>query len=206
MAGVLGPDFSLEPRPSTETERRYLLDTDSVAPSESASMISYGGETDDDGDRTPRAHSPSSDSTQQQQHPAPARRDDDAFRIPAAGAAGATEHRRGTIATPSPRPQPYKGFPSEAHYLAALEAWADSKKFLEPEKTLKGFYGEKTMEEYARAPRMELGLRRKWRARKEARRESKGKIPAAGAEVTAGAGVAGEQSAGTREGRRNTVT
>lgn len=31
-----------------------------------------------------------------------------------------------------PSTQAYKGFPSKAHYLAALNAWADSKRYLEP--------------------------------------------------------------------------
>lgn len=33
-------------------------------------------------------------------------------------------------------PRSYRGFPSEAHYLAALQEWADSKKYLEPETRL----------------------------------------------------------------------
>lgn len=36
--------------------------------------------------------------------------------------------------------QGYKGFPSKAHYLAALNAWADSKRYLEPsDSTLPGY-------------------------------------------------------------------
>nr|POF11553.1 hypothetical protein CFP56_44391 [Quercus suber] len=109
---------STQPKRSQETDRHHLLaDSDSIAPSESASYYVT------DADRTPRATSPA-----------------------------LTEIRHGlgrreTIAGPTP--QPYKGFPSEAHYLAALHAWAENKKFLEPEKTLVGWYGEKTTEEYA---------------------------------------------------------
>ncbi|KAK4550864.1 hypothetical protein LTR36_000444, partial [Oleoguttula mirabilis] len=71
---------------------------------------------------------------------------------------------------------PYKGFPSEAHYLAALHEWAESKKYIQTtDTTLYGFYGENTIEDYASRPKIEgLGLRRKWRARKEAKRETKG--------------------------------
>lgn len=67
------------------------------------------------------------------------------------------------------QPQPYRGFPSEEAYLAALQEWADSKKYLEPGTGLFGFYGNVTSEEYARRPRVELGLRRKvkgWRAKR----------------------------------------
>ena len=119
-------NHSFEPRKSTETDQRHLL-SDSVAPSESASMI-----TDyEDGDRTPRARSP------------------------IRGASTAT----------------YKGFQSEAHYLAALEEWAESKRYLEPETRLIGFYGPKSMEWYASQPGVEIGLKRKWKARKQRKAE-----------------------------------
>ncbi|THY22477.1 hypothetical protein D6D01_06293, partial [Aureobasidium pullulans] len=45
----------------------------------------------------------------------------------------------------------YKGFPSEAAYLAALTKWAETKKYIQPSEegqTLSGFFGYKTMEEY----------------------------------------------------------
>ncbi|THV87220.1 hypothetical protein D6D02_08070 [Aureobasidium pullulans] len=45
----------------------------------------------------------------------------------------------------------YKGFPSEAAYLAALTEWAETKKYIQPSEegqTLSGFFGYKTMEEY----------------------------------------------------------
>ncbi|KAF2718524.1 hypothetical protein K431DRAFT_287550 [Polychaeton citri CBS 116435] len=66
--------------------------------------------------------------------------------------------------------EPYKGFSSRAAYLAALQEWAESKKYLETGTQLKGWYGNDTMEEIvANAPeRPRLGLRRKfggWRDR-----------------------------------------
>nr|POF17524.1 hypothetical protein CFP56_12938 [Quercus suber] len=138
MASLQSP----RPRQSQETDRHHLLaDSDSIAPSESASLYVP------DGDRTPRATSPNPTAAQH------------------------LLSRRETITDPTP--QPYKGFPSEAHYLAALHAWAETKKYLEPEKMLVGWYGEKTMEEYASAPKLELGLRKKWKARKEAKQEAK---------------------------------
>lgn len=70
-------------------------------------------------------------------------------------------------------PQPYRGFPSEAHYLQALQTWADSQKYAQPDKALVGWYGEKTMEEYASAPRLEFGFSKKWKARKEAKAEAR---------------------------------
>lgn len=79
--------------------------------------------------------------------------------------------RRAPIANHTP--QPYKGFPSEEHYLAALHEWAESKKYVEPDTTLVGYYGQTTMEEYANRPRVELGIRRKlkeWKEKKEAKR------------------------------------
>ena len=100
----------------------------------------------DDGDRTPRAHSP-------------------------ALSTSTAHERRATIAAPTT----YKGFPSEAHYLAALNEWAESKKYVQStDTTLLGFFGETTLEEYAKRPGVEgLGLRKKWKARKEARQEAK---------------------------------
>ncbi|KAF2478736.1 hypothetical protein BDY17DRAFT_305756 [Neohortaea acidophila] len=63
--------------------------------------------------------------------------------------------------------QPYRGFPSEEAYLAALRAWADGQKFTSFDTSLIGFYGERTAEEIASQPRPEFGLRKKWRARRE---------------------------------------
>ncbi|KAK0938730.1 hypothetical protein LTR29_009698 [Friedmanniomyces endolithicus] len=165
MANLLSPGSSQQPRSSTETDRRHLL-ADSVAPSRAASFVT------NDGDRTPRAHSPvpSDPSTP--------------FRIPAAAAAGTHPHpRRDTIADPTPAPQPYRGFPSEAHYLAALHAWADQQRYVDPGKTtLYGFYGHQSLQDYASKPPIEIGIRRKWRERREAKKErarEAGKIPAA---------------------------
>ncbi|KAI5237517.1 hypothetical protein E4T42_09201 [Aureobasidium subglaciale] len=45
----------------------------------------------------------------------------------------------------------YKGFPSEAAYMAALTEWAETKKYIQPSEegqTLTGFFGCKTMDEY----------------------------------------------------------
>ncbi|KAK0336470.1 hypothetical protein LTR91_015529 [Friedmanniomyces endolithicus] len=164
MANLLSPGSSLQPRSSTETDRRHLL-ADSVAPSRAASFIT------NDGDRTPRAHSP-----------APSDCPTDApssFKIPG----GHPHPRRDTIADPSPAPQPYRGFPSEAHYLAALHAWADQQRYVDPGKTtLYGFYGHQSLQDYASKPPMEIGIRRKWRERREAKKEREregGKIAAA---------------------------
>ena len=152
---TLPPNYSLiQPRKSTETDRRHLL-ADSVVPSEAASEIVDFA----DGDRTPLSHSPvrGEDSSSQ-------------FKIPA----GQAHERRDTIAAPSEAPRPYKGFPSEAHYLAALNEWAESKKYIYYDKSLIGFYGQKTMGDYAnQAGGVELGLRKKWKARKERKAEQK---------------------------------
>jgi hypothetical protein len=62
--------------------------------------------------------------------------------------------------------QPYKGFASEAEYLAALHAWAETKKYVQPDSGLVGFYGHTTVEELANRPRTEFGLRKLLRERK----------------------------------------
>lgn len=95
-----------------------------------------------EGDRTPRPRSPL---------------------LAASHASGGSE------ATETSRP--YKGFPSEAHYLAALEKWAESRRYLEPETMLVGFYGPKTLQDYASRPGVEIGLKKRWRARKERKAE-----------------------------------
>jgi hypothetical protein len=68
--------------------------------------------------------------------------------------------------------QPYKGFASEAEYLAALHAWAETKKYVQPDSGLVGFYGRTTVEELANRPRTEFGLRKLLKERK-ARKELK---------------------------------
>jgi hypothetical protein len=137
-------------RNSTETDRRHLL-TSSVAPSETSSIYTIVGTT---GSITPRASSP-------QRH---------------------TRHLSiASFSTTSTQVEhSYRGFPSRAEYMAALSSWADTKLYLEPSepgaKALKGFFGETTLQELAArpAPVVEgLGLRRKWRARKQSRVEER---------------------------------
>ncbi|KAK1817841.1 hypothetical protein LTR12_007712 [Friedmanniomyces endolithicus] len=173
MANLLSPGSSLQPRSSTETDRRHLL-ADSVAPSRATSIFTA------DGDRTPRAHSPAPSDR--------ATHASNSFKIPATG--GHPHPRRDTIADPSPAPQPYRGFPSEAHYLAALHAWADQQRYVDPGKTtLYGFYGHQSLQDYASKPPIEIGIRRKWRERREAKKEREregGKIGAVGAAVVGG--------------------
>lgn len=60
----------------------------------------------------------------------------------------------------------YKGFPSEAAYLAALTEWAEHKKYVQPSEeaqSLTGFFGYKTMEDYTgpRTPRDETRAARR---------------------------------------------
>lgn len=67
----------------------------------------------------------------------------------------------------------YRGFPSEAAYLEVLQQWAESKRYLEPDTGLQGFYGQVTMEEYARRPGLKLeglGLRRRVSGWRESRK------------------------------------
>ncbi|KAF1827536.1 uncharacterized protein K489DRAFT_375646 [Dissoconium aciculare CBS 342.82] len=130
-------------RHSIETERRHLLSDDhSIAPSESLSQVDaslYG-----DGERTPCARSPTASDPQ--------------------------NSRRGTIADPATVPTiSYRGYPSEAHYLAALRAWADSKRYVENDSALVGFYGQTTMAEYCGRPRVEFGFKKMMRERKKKR-------------------------------------
>ncbi|TKA68162.1 hypothetical protein B0A55_07439 [Friedmanniomyces simplex] len=194
MAATLSPGYSLQqPRSSTDTDRRHLL-SDSVAPSSAASII-----TETDGDRTPRAHSPAPSSLHSTTADSTT---NNRFRIPASTTGQPQQQpRRDTITDPTP--QPYRGFPSEAHYLAALHAWADQQKYIEPGTTaLYGFYGHQSLQDYASKPPMEIGIRRKWRARREAKREGK--------MIVNGQGREGEEDQGWRKkigaGRRNTVT
>lgn len=152
MATMLqSPRFN-DARPSTETDRRQLL-AESIAPSETSSIY-----TATDGDRTPRAHSPARSTATQH---------------------NTTQTRHQSLAEAS-HPQPYRGFPSQAAYLNALQQWAETKKYVEPTQTgLKGFYGETTMEEYAARPKAfqgeGLGLRKAWRKRKESKAGEKEK-------------------------------
>ena len=69
-----------------------------------------------------------------------------------------------------PMQTPYRGFPSEADYLAALHAWAKEKEYVQFDTALIGFYGRKTQEDYLSQPG--LGLRKKAKARKEEKRRA----------------------------------
>ena len=60
---------------------------------------------------------------------------------------------------------PYRGFPSEAAYLAALRSWAADKEYVQMDTALVGWYGKKTREDYLNQPG--LGLRDKMKVRKE---------------------------------------
>lgn len=74
--------------------------------------------------------------------------------------------------------KPYRGFPSEQAYLRALNEWADSKRYIQPDAGLVGFYGTTTMEQYASRPKVELGITRRWKERK-AKKEERGRSSAA---------------------------
>lgn len=69
-----------------------------------------------------------------------------------------------------PMQTPYRGFPSEADYLAALRAWAKEKEYVQFDTALIGFYGRKTQEDYLSQPG--LGLRKKAKAQKEEKRRA----------------------------------
>ncbi|CAK4031137.1 Hypothetical predicted protein [Lecanosticta acicola] len=83
------------------------------------------------------------------------------------------------------RQQRYKGFPSEEAYLAALREWVESKKYIQTDATMVGYYGTTTMDEYASRPKVELGWSRRWKERKvrkdAARRNSAATATAAAA-------------------------
>ena len=69
---------------------------------------------------------------------------------------------------------PYRGFPSRAHYLAALHEWAEEKRYLQPgTTTLDGFYGHTTLDTYASRPKHEFGITRKLRELKEKKKQAK---------------------------------
>ncbi|RMY84573.1 hypothetical protein D0862_11377 [Hortaea werneckii] len=69
--------------------------------------------------------------------------------------------------------KPYKGFPTQEAYLAALHEWAQTQKYLPVgENGVAGFYGTTTLEEYARKePKVTMGVgsafKRTMRRRKE---------------------------------------
>ena len=75
-----------------------------------------------------------------------------------------------TASIAAPIQTPYRGFPSEADYLAALRAWAKEKEYVQFDTALIGWYGQKTKEHYLSQPG--LGLRKKAKARKEEKRRA----------------------------------
>lgn len=97
-----------------------------------------------DGERTPRAQSPVRDAQSKPQE-----------------------------TTAELPPQSYKGFPSKADYMTALNAWAESKRYLEPsDSSIPGYYGQTTMEEYAQRPRIQLGIS-SWKQQRKQKRDAK---------------------------------
>jgi hypothetical protein len=48
-----------------------------------------------------------------------------------------------------------------------LQSWAESKRYVENESALVGFYGETTMTDYCARPRVEFGFKKMMRERKE---------------------------------------
>lgn len=130
-------------RASAETERRQPL-TENICPSETSSMFDVETLV---GERTPRARSPAS------------------ARTIARSSSQSTAVDHST--------QSYKGFPSRAHYLAALNEWADSKRYLDPgESTLTGYYGTTTVSELASRPRIEFGFSN-WKQQRKEKREAR---------------------------------
>ena len=125
--------------------RKLIEDNCSIAPSDSISCAD--GDTEA-GSITPRATSPARSTT-------------------------TTTTRRSSSTVQTSDVQSYRGFASEAEYLAALRAWADSKKFAEPDDALVGFYGQTTMEEYCSRPKLDLGIKKRLRERKERRQAAR---------------------------------
>jgi hypothetical protein len=75
-----------------------------------------------------------------------------------------------TASTIIPPATSYRGFPSEADYLAALRAWAEERQYIQLDTALVGWYGTKTKADYLSKPG--LGLRAKSKARKEEKRRA----------------------------------
>jgi hypothetical protein len=75
-----------------------------------------------------------------------------------------------TASTIIPTETAYRGFPSEADYLAALRAWVEEKQYTQFDTALIGWYGTKTKADYLNKPG--LGLRTKSKARKEEKRRA----------------------------------
>lgn len=62
-------------------------------------------------------------------------------------------------------PSSYKGFPSRAAYLDALQSFAHEKRFFTAEQQLRGFYGTKTSEDYLREAEEAKHARKKEKTR-----------------------------------------
>jgi len=67
----------------------------------------------------------------------------------------------------SKTPTPYRGFPSEEAYLAALRNWAMEKEgYIKFDTALVGWQGRKTMDDYVNQPGMEFAWRTRMKERK----------------------------------------
>ncbi len=91
-------------------------------------------------------------------------------------------------------PTPYKGFPSEEAYLAALRSWAMEKEFIKFDTALVGWQGKKTMDDYANQPGIEFA----WRTRMKERKAEKQRR----ATIAAGANINGDAPPTPSSGRR----
>jgi hypothetical protein len=76
-----------------------------------------------------------------------------------------------TASTIVPTDTTYRGFPSEADYLAALRAWAEEKQYVQFDTALVGWYGTKPKADYLSKPGG-LGLRKKSNPQKEEKRRA----------------------------------
>ncbi|KAL1306358.1 hypothetical protein AAFC00_005071 [Neodothiora populina] len=86
--------------------------------------------------------------------------------------------RRASIDSGTAETRSYKGFPSEAAYLDALRAWAEEKKYVQPDntsQTLIGWFGTRTLEEHSptAGQSQKSSLLKRWRMKKEAKREER---------------------------------
>jgi hypothetical protein len=104
--------------------------------------------------------------------------------------------------TAVPTQTSYRGFPSEAAYLAALRTWVQEKEYIQLDTALIGWYGQKTQEYYLSQPG--LGLRKKAKARKEEKRRAT--ISGEGGSGDTAAPVSKSQPSGLRWPRRATLS
>jgi len=103
-----------------------------------------------------------------------------------------------SVVVPSTQTQtPYRGFPSEAAYLAALHAWATEKQYVQLDTALVGWYGQKTTEYYVNKPG--LSLRAEAKARKEEKKR-RATMAGDGGEVAAVAADAGAATTSSKTG------